>query len=304
MNPQANTAARSKSSSNPSTFKERDDFIKGVLASGLPDKVVRVLVRLAMHLNIEKGRLDPSCKKLAEGSHVSERQVFRILERLEAENLITVERATGCKNNYILAPTTAIYVAGVTTATHMAEVEGATTAKIDPPPLPNRQGTTATRLADKKREKRRREKREESIYPPAPDDASRQVKKETRAEAALSESFEQFWQVYPRKHAREPARRAFEHAVKNGTAAEMLIAGAKVYALVEQARIERQGRPDCTAHAATWLHDRRWTDPPPDGLIIDEVGNAVGFEQSEEDEQNGETLEELVAVAKAAGLSW
>ena len=128
-------SAQVRSPKNPTTWCGRDDFIKAILASDLPDKMVRVLVRLAMHLNIKHGRLDPSCKRLAETSNVSERTVYRILERAEAEGLIAIDRSNGSNNQYVL----------LTTAIHMAVV---TPAKE---PLPNGAGTTATRLAVKKR---------------------------------------------------------------------------------------------------------------------------------------------------------
>ena len=41
---------------NPTTWRARDDFIKTVLASDLPDKAARVLVRLAMYLNLDFGQ--------------------------------------------------------------------------------------------------------------------------------------------------------------------------------------------------------------------------------------------------------
>src|SRR5262245_7384814 len=100
---------------NPTTWLARDEFIKAVLASELPDKAARVLARLAMHLNLKTGVIDPSCKTLANESHVGERTVYRILEMLERTGWIAIERATGIENRYTL--TTATYMAVVTNAT-------------------------------------------------------------------------------------------------------------------------------------------------------------------------------------------
>ncbi len=33
--------------------------------------------------------------------------------------------------------------------------------------------------------------------------------------------------------------------------------------------------------AHNWLRDRRWTDPIPDGVVIDQSGAIVGFEHNE-----------------------
>jgi hypothetical protein len=132
---------------NPATWCERDDFIKAVLASKLPDKVVRVLVRLAMFLIVKEGRIDPSCSQIAKASGVGERTVFRVLAFAERVGLIAVERAIGRNNNYTLVLTTATHMAEVDAATPLPN-RGGTTAKIDPQPLPNRGGTTANKVAD------------------------------------------------------------------------------------------------------------------------------------------------------------
>src|SRR5262249_52251817 len=48
------------------------------------------------------------------------------------------------------------------------------------------------------------------------------------------EAFERFWAVYPKRVAKEAARKAFAKAVENGTDVEALIAGAQRYAVERQ----------------------------------------------------------------------
>jgi hypothetical protein len=68
-----------------------------------------------------------------------------------------------------------------------------------------------------------------------------------------SARFDEFWAVYPRRVAKEAAKRAWAKAIKLAAAAE-IIAGARAYAAVP-------GRePKYTKHPATWLHGGCWQD--------------------------------------------
>jgi hypothetical protein len=70
----------------------------------------------------------------------------------------------------------------------------------------------------------------------------------------LDAPFEDFWGVYPRKVGKGAARKAYRHALKRASHAEIL-AGAKAYAASKP-------DPQFTAHAATWLNADRWLDEP------------------------------------------
>jgi hypothetical protein len=67
----------------------------------------------------------------------------------------------------------------------------------------------------------------------------------------LDAPFEAFWEVYPRKVGKGAARKAYRHALKRASHAEIL-AGAKRY------------RPDpgFTKHPTTWLNADCWLDEP------------------------------------------
>ena len=49
----------------------------------------------------------------------------------------------------------------------------------------------------------------------------------------LAERFEEFWRVYPRHDAEEPARKAFARAIED-TDPEIIVAGAQRYAVAEE----------------------------------------------------------------------
>jgi len=67
--------------------------------------------------------------------------------------------------------------------------------------------------------------------------------------------FDNFWKIYPRKVAKEAARKAFEKAIKEADV-NAILKGAEAYA-------KDPNRLDAyTAHPATWLNAHRWLDDP------------------------------------------
>jgi hypothetical protein len=270
--------------SEPTTFAERDEWMRAALASDLPHVAARLAVRVALHLNVDTGRCDPSAPMLAAESHVSERSVYRLLDLLEHLGWLSITRVAGRANRYsLLTPdkpmavvTPANPMSGVTsptTATSMAGVDAEplpnsapTPAKSGTRPLPNRRGTPANRVAVKKKKtERENSKGKESDSQPAFDSLNFEEedfrgKKESKpkARADLAERFEEFWRVYPGHVAKEAARKAFIKAVERGTDPQVIIAGAQRY------RDERAGQDEkYTAHAVTWINAYRWEDEAP-----------------------------------------
>jgi hypothetical protein len=106
----------------------------------------------------------------------------------------------------------------------------------------------------------------------------------------LDAAFARFWAVYPKRVAKEAARKAFAKAVEGVGNADILIAGAQRYAA------ERQGEPPrYTKHPATWLNGGCWEDEAPGVPVIDEAGNVVAYEQAHQEEgSSGENALETV----------
>lgn len=81
-------------------------------------------------------------------------------------------------------------------------------------------------------------------------------RKNNKKEICYSQDFENFWQAYPKNNGSKlSASEKYQVAEKLGISPAVLIAGAKRYAA--------QCVTDATeihyiAHAATWLHQRRW----------------------------------------------
>jgi hypothetical protein len=295
----------------PKTFRERDDWMRAVLAADLPDACVRVAITIALHLRVTTGQCNPSYPTLAAESHVSERSTYRLVDLLEHRGWIAVTRLSGRVNQYTLL-TTANSVAGVTTAKPVAVVplpnREPTPAKSSTEPLPNRGGTPANMLAGKKRRTAKRTAKEESESR-APDFASpgseekkedsrrKKTKKAAKPKPPDSaESFERFWRAYPRRVAKDAAARAFARAVENGTDPEVLIAGAQTYAVLRQNEDQKY-----TKHPATWLNGGCWTDEMPSGAVIDEQGNVVAIEQPQQQtRQSGGFVATAEALAEEA----
>jgi hypothetical protein len=267
--------------SQPRSFKERDDWMRALVASDLPHAVVRAGICIAMHLNVDSGRCDPSYAALSAATRIKARTLYRLVPLLERSGWIAIQRLNGRINQYVLTTAKAMtgdhcqsYDRG-TTAKAMTGVGEATTATGDTPPLPLETLTTANTLAVRQAKQAKRQQRRSKTL--APGDASRGVKQATavkRAKVDTDEAFAQFWSAYPRRVAKEVARKAYAKAIENGADPEALIAGARRYAA------ERSGQDQkYTAHPSTWINAQRWQDEPAGAPTIDQQGNIIAVEQ-------------------------
>lgn len=74
--------------------------------------------------------------------------------------------------------------------------------------------------------------------------------------AMPADSFDIFWQEYPRRIAKKAARMAYQKAIKH-TPPEDIISGAATFA----SYCERFGKEmQYIPHPATWLNGERWED--------------------------------------------
>jgi hypothetical protein len=86
-----------------------------------------------------------------------------------------------------------------------------------------------------------------------PIDKSKRTRQKKSTEA---EGFEEFWHQYPRRVAKDAARKAYAAALKRATPAELL-AGAMRYSEQRDGQDEKY-----TKHPATWLNGGCWADEP------------------------------------------
>jgi hypothetical protein len=288
-------------SNSPTSFRERDEWMRAVLASDLPHVAVRIAIRIALHLRVNTGRCDPAYTTLAAETHVPERSVYRLVALLEHAGWIAIQRTRGRHSNQYVLLNPANSMAGLNPAEARQNPDNAAVSGLanpdpgDNPTLPNRASNPANMVADKKRRTTKRkaggesdspglrftdekqEAGEETNRPPnrAPSAGGQRKKTEGGARATDDgAAFSRFWAAYPRRVAKEAARRAFAAAIKRGADAEALIAGAARYAAERRDQEIR-----FTKHPATWINGGCWEDEPPGGAVIDQQGNVVAFEQ-------------------------
>jgi hypothetical protein len=96
----------------PKTFEERNDWMRAVLASDLPDAAVRIAMAIALHLNPKTGQCNPAYPTLAAESHIGERSTYRLVALLEHQGWLTVQRTRGRLSNQYVLLNPAIHMAG------------------------------------------------------------------------------------------------------------------------------------------------------------------------------------------------
>lgn len=111
--------------------------------------------------------------------------------------------------------------------------------------------------------------------PPSPPTDARSPKE------AATEAFDcSWWPAYPRKEAKQDARKAYLSVTTAGRVSERADHDALLGALERQVEVWlREGRPtDKVPYAATWLRGRRWEDEKlRDAAVVDEF-NPQGTE--------------------------
>lgn len=88
---------------------------------------------------------------------------------------------------------------------------------------------------------------------------SQNKKEEPTVPCSRADDFERFWAAYPRKVAKDAARRAFPKAVSRISSAEPM---AVILAGIERA-LPGWGDPQFIPHPASWLNAGRWDDEAP-----------------------------------------
>ena len=144
----------SKRLDNPSTFKDRDAWIRALLAAKMPDAAARLAIAIAMDLNVKSGRCDPSYARQSKASGIPERTAYRLVALLEQMGWIAVQRTRGrLRNQYFLVLNPANKVAGLNPA-KSCQRENST--------LPNQPSNPANMVAVNKRRQAKKERKKEA----------------------------------------------------------------------------------------------------------------------------------------------
>jgi hypothetical protein len=100
----------------------------------------------------------------------------------------------------------------------------------------------------------------------------------TVADATRANKFDEFWKVYPKREGanpKEPARKLFQQAVRNGADPDDIIAGAKRCRVIEAKNIGTPYIPQ----TIKWLRDQRWNDYPARPEFEDEAEGVEVLDQ-------------------------
>jgi hypothetical protein len=273
----------------PKTFLDRDLWMCALLASGLPHVVICVGMRIGLHLRVKTGRCDPGYDKLAGELGMSKRSIYRMVAMLEHAKWLSVIRSGHHRENQFvllrgdkaLSPLRGDKALSPQNRSEVtnSDVRGdrINTSEVTPA-VTEKEGTKKTTKRTAKKESDSAAVRFADENKGTPDErnlfgeteSAPQAPRQNRGDGA----FERFWAAYPRRVAKEAARKAFASAIKRGADPETLIAGAQRYA------VERKDQdPKYTKHPATWLNGGCWEDELPGGAVIDQTGNLVAVHQ-------------------------
>jgi hypothetical protein len=261
---------------NPKTFKERDEWMRALVESGLPHGVVRLAVRLALHLYVESGRCDPHYAMLATELRLSRRSIIRGIAVLERAGWVSVARVgqhlhqpnqfsllRADRGDTALSPRKA--ATGVTNSADRGDKNRHSGVTY---------GVTQQSVRTAKNSGRDSLSPDSASHADSKTDARSKAAdgKERRGHVNADEGFTAFWEAYPKRVEKVAALKAFAAAVKRGVDPETLIAGAKRYA-IEQA----EKNPDYTKHPATWINKGCWDDEASGAPVLDNDGNVIAI---------------------------
>lgn len=178
----------------------------------------------------DQGLCWPSVGRIAKKSSISERSVQRILGDLVDQGWLGVNRAVG---------------RGHTSRYWMLFEKGDRLA-----PLVSEKVTTGTEKVTNRTIKG------DTAMSPEPS-----VEPSIEPSNACEQFFELFWKLYPKRlgdNPKQPARKAYERAIKAGADPDDIEQGIRRYAFMCQTtgKLNTEFIP----HATTWLNQRRWED--------------------------------------------
>jgi hypothetical protein len=283
-----NDSARNGRAYPISKFKHRDEWIRLLVAveaqpAGRPKKpgtdntltasAKAVAVCVALHLNIETGRCDPSNEDLATGTGMSERNVRRMLRELEQSGWMKVEvRGHHQYNSFELR-----VPVGEDRPTDVHPEDRPTVGRPDGVRPDNAGSLTGQRRSSDRTTVGRQTSESTS------EDTSEEGESPPRdlGDEVSGADFEEFYRTYPKREARAKALKAYQGALKKGATPEMLLEGATRATGAYQHDIDRRGRETAyqfVPQPASWLNAERWADAPPPaptGVTLDGNGNPI-----------------------------
>ena len=212
-----------------------------------------ILLRLALYQNMTTGRLDPSIAGLAAGTATRDRTVQLALSRAERDGLIERDIGGGRDRSSYRLLLNAGAISSVESESVSKPVQGGKPAIGETPvhketPVHTKTGTGARACTEGC-----------TVVHPNSENRKKNRKEGSRSGFHLSDPFEEWWLLYPKRVSKGAAQKAYAKVMKaNLATVEELKAGVMRYAR-ERAGLDSQ----FTKHPATWLNQECWKDEPP-----------------------------------------
>lgn len=192
-----------------------------------------VAARILDYFHSQTGRCCPSYQALADGTGLKRRAVIYAVQELEEGRWITVDRVKGgASASAGRYATNAFRIDFSRVGSEASTVHGDAPSRVhgDAP---------------------------STVHGGAPESIDI-TGKETGKTPPTPSAFDEWWEVYPRKVAKDAARRIFDRVVRDRRATvEDLIASARRYATETASR-----DPEHVKHPSTWLNGGCWADEP------------------------------------------
>lgn len=191
-----------------------------------------LLLLLADRHNKDTRRCDPSQERLAHDAGMSRASVNRNLKKLEDAGLIRRVKRVDTRTKKQMST---FYHLGCDYGFPVSQIETATVSQ---------KGANPCLTSD-----------EHSVSDCDTNSVRETQKQPTRNCSGNSDSFEEFWNIYPNSRNRDATRKAFEDTVKGGVDAHDIIAGAKQY------REEQKGKERrYIKYSDNWLKNKGWAE--------------------------------------------
>lgn len=226
-----------------------------------------VLVGLADHAN-DAGECWPSIERLRiVASLTHTRHVYAALDKLIAAGLVTRESRPGKRSRFRLClpatPDASVTPDGGVTpdASVTPPLTEASRVPLTPASLTPDASVTQTVTEPSGEPSVNRHTPAEGGGSVSGASSTPSAKKARRqaSPAGGDETFGRFWDAYPRKVAKGAALKAWHRLAPDADLTDAILD-----ALAWQRRLDAWRNPRYIPHPATWLHDRRWEDAPPD----------------------------------------
>jgi len=209
-----------------------------------------VLLSLANHARADGTGAWPSRRQIATEARLSERQVQRCIQNLERDGRITVQRGEGPHGTNMC--TVMMSEPSRSAGGDNMSPDGGETDRLGETSTTQGGDTGVSRTVLEPPNSEIQEPNSQLL-----EDSSSNVSDQLALVDAREgpSSFEDFWEIYPRKVGKRAASAAWVRACRRSLP-PTIIAGARRY------RDDPNRQPTFTAHPTTWLNQDRWADDP------------------------------------------